>query len=193
MNKMLEHNNHGLITHQREKLINVMVYFAQNTQKCGKVKLFKLMYFLDFEHYKQIGRSVTGLDYYAWPMGPVPVDLYAEFDVPAPDMLNCVQFEPIPVKNGLMLFIQPIAEFDNRYFSKRELRLMADLATQYFETSAEDIIEASHLEHQPWQRVYIQEGKKQQLIPYEYVLTSEEKEVISELSQAHQEMLRNFL
>jgi len=37
---MLEHNNHGLINHQREKLINVMVYFAQNTntQKCGKVK-----------------------------------------------------------------------------------------------------------------------------------------------------------
>ncbi|RKZ47621.1 MAG: hypothetical protein DRR16_16695 [Candidatus Parabeggiatoa sp. nov. 3] len=184
---MLEHNNHGLINHQREKLINVMVYFAQNTQKCGKVKLFKLMYFLDFEHYKQIGRCVTGLNYYAWPMGPVPVDLYAEFDVPAPDMLNCVQFKPIPIKNGLMLFIQPIAEFDNRYFSKRELRLMADLATQYFETSAEEIIEASHLEHQPWQRVYIQEGKKQQLIPYEYVLTSGEKEVISELSQAHQE------
>ncbi len=51
---MLEHNNHGLINHQREKLINVMVYFAQNTQKCGKIKLFKLMYFLDFEHYKQI-------------------------------------------------------------------------------------------------------------------------------------------
>jgi len=54
MNEMLEHNNHGLINHQREKLINVMVYFAQNTQKCCKIKLFKLMYFLDFEHYKQI-------------------------------------------------------------------------------------------------------------------------------------------
>jgi len=143
---MLEPKNHGLLrNHQREKLINVMVYFAQNTQKCGKVKLFKLMYFLDFEHYKQIGRSVTGLNYYAWPMGPVPVDLYAEFD--------------------------------NSYFSKRELRLMEQLASQYYETSAEEMIEASHLEHKP----------------YEYALTPKEKEVISELSQEHQEMLSNFL
>jgi uncharacterized phage-associated protein len=191
---MLEPKNHGLLrNHQREKLINVMVYFAQNTQKCGKVKLFKLMYFLDFEHYKQIGRSVTGLNYYAWPMGPVPVDLYAEFDVPAADMLSRVQFDPIPVKNGLMIYIKPVAEFDNSYFSKRELRIMEQLVSQYYETSAEEMIEASHLEHKPWQRVYIQEGKKQQLIPYEYVLTPREKEVISELSQEHQEMLSNFL
>ena len=191
---MLRHHNHNLlINHQREKRINVMVYFAQNTQKCGKVKLFKLMYFLDFEHYKQIGRSVTGLNYYAWPLGPVPVDLYAEFDLPAPDMLNRVQFEPIPIKNGLMIYIKPLAEFDKSYFSKRELRLMEHLANQYFETSAEGIIEATHLEHKPWQRVYIQEGKKQQLIPYEYVLTSAEKEVIKELSQAHQEIVSNFL
>jgi uncharacterized phage-associated protein len=126
-------------------------------------------------------------------MGPVPVDLYAEFDVPTADMLSCIQFDSIPVKNGLMLFIQPIAEFDNRYFSKRKLRLMAQLVNQYNDTSAEEIIEASHLEHKPWQRVYIQEGKKQQLIPYEYVLTSAEKKVISELNQEHQEMLRNFL
>jgi len=190
---MLEPNNQLLRNHQREKLINVMVYFAQNTQKCGKVKLFKLMYFLDFEHYKQIGRSVTGLNYYAWPMGPVPVDLYAEFDVPAADMLSRVQFELIPVKNGVMIYIKPVAEFDNSHFSKRELHLMEQLASQYYETSADEIIEASHLEHKPWQRVYIQEGKKQQLIPYEYALTQKEKEVISELSQGHQEMLSNFL
>ncbi|WP_217994559.1 Panacea domain-containing protein [Rodentibacter caecimuris] len=37
-----------------------------------------MLYFLDFEHYKQVGRSVTGLDYSAWKMGPVPVDLHEE-------------------------------------------------------------------------------------------------------------------
>ena len=192
VNQMNKHNN-LLRSHQREKLINVMISFAHNTKKCGKVKLFKLMYFLDFEHYKQTGRSVTGLNYYAWPMGPVPVDLYAEFDLPAVDMLSSVQFEPIPIKNGLMIYIKPIAEFDNSYFSKRELRIMDELASEYYDTSAEDMIEATHLEHKPWQRVYIQEGKKQQLIPYEYVLTTKEKELISELKQEHQEMLSNFL
>lgn len=191
---MLGYNNQGLlISHQREKLINVMVYFAQNTQHCSKIKLFKLMYFLDFEHYKQIGRSVTGLSYYAWPLGPVPVDLYAEFDAPATDMLTCVQFDPVPIKNGIQIYIRAIAEFDSSYFSRRELRLMQHLISTYYELSAEEMIETSYLESMPWQRVYIQEGKKQRLIPYEYALNSGEKKIISELSQEHQNMLRNFL
>ena len=108
-------------------------------------------------------------------------------------MLSRVQFEAIPVKNGVMMNIKPITEFDNSYFSKRELHIMEDLASQYYDTSSEDLIEASHLEHKPWQRVYIQEGKKQQLIPYEYVLSPKEKEPISELNHEHQEMLSNFL
>ena len=191
---MLKHDNHSLLrNHEREKMINVMVYFAQYTLKCGKVKLFKLMYFLDFEHYKQIGRSVTGLNYYAWPMGPVPVDLYAEFDIPAVDMLNSIRFESIPIKNNLMISIKAVAKFDNRYFSKREFRIMEALATEYYEATANDMIETSHLEHHPWQRVYIQEGKKQQLIPYDYALTPKEKEFITEQQQEHQEMLSNFL
>ncbi len=70
---------------------------------------------------------------------------------------------------------------------------MKHLANQYHETSAEEIIEATNDEHKPWQRVHIIEGKKQHLIPYEYVLTSAEKEVIGELSQAHQEIVSNFL
>ena len=31
-----------LITHNREKLINTIIYFANKVDKCGKVKLFKL-------------------------------------------------------------------------------------------------------------------------------------------------------
>lgn len=80
-----------LITHNREKLINTIIYFANKVDKCGKVKLFKLLYFLDFEHYKLTGRSVTGLDYYAWKMGPVPVALYDEMESPEPDMAKAWQ------------------------------------------------------------------------------------------------------
>src|SRR5436190_1617210 len=63
---------------KREKLVNAALYFAQNTEHFGLVKLFKLLYFLDFEHYKDIGRSVTGLEYEAWEQGPVPAKLNRE-------------------------------------------------------------------------------------------------------------------
>jgi hypothetical protein len=42
-----------LVSREREKLCQAIVFFAQNTQKLGKTKLFKLLYFLrrppDFE------------------------------------------------------------------------------------------------------------------------------------------------
>ena len=69
-----------LISRNRQKIINAIVYFAANTQNCGKVKLFKLLYLLDFAHFRETGRSVTGLDYHAWKMGPVPFDLMQEWD-----------------------------------------------------------------------------------------------------------------
>ena len=31
-----------------------------------------------FEHFSQIGKSVTGLDYYAWEFGPVPEKLWRD-------------------------------------------------------------------------------------------------------------------
>lgn len=60
-----------LTNHERQKLVEAVLYFATNVKKLGKVKLFKLLYFLDFEHFRDTGRSVTGMDYVAWKMGPV--------------------------------------------------------------------------------------------------------------------------
>ncbi|CAN2525464.1 Panacea domain-containing protein [Burkholderia pseudomallei] len=67
-----------LTNHERQKLVEAVLYFATNVKKLGKVKLFKLLYFLDFEHFRDTGRSVTGMDYVAWKMGPVPEVLYSE-------------------------------------------------------------------------------------------------------------------
>src|SRR5258708_26258226 len=101
-----------IINNDRKKLIAAIMYFAKNTNKCGKTKLFKLLYFLDFEHFRQAGRSVTGLSYYAWKMGPVPVALMDEMSVPEPDLAERVRFQSIPTKfNNEMLLVRPKAEF----------------------------------------------------------------------------------
>jgi uncharacterized phage-associated protein len=101
-----------IITHEREKLIQAINFFARNTRKCGKTKLFKLLYFLDFEHFKLTGRSVTGLSYNAWKMGPVPVALFNEIEQPGDDLAKVVQFREIQLKNdNTMLAIESIAPF----------------------------------------------------------------------------------
>src|SRR5215212_3287424 len=136
-----------LITHEREKLIQAINYFVRHTRKCGKVKLFKLLYFLDFEHFKATGRSVTGLTYNAWKMGPVPVTLHEEIDAPKPDMAGAFDFEERAVGDGKMLAIKPKVQFSDRHFSRREKQLLENLAREYRNSNAEDMIEATHLEN----------------------------------------------
>ena len=78
------------VSHHRGKLLNAIVYFIANTRRCHTLKLFKLLYFLDFEHFRQTGQSVTGLRYVAWPKGPAPDDLWHELDAPRPDLAATV-------------------------------------------------------------------------------------------------------
>ncbi|AOF53671.1 MULTISPECIES: Panacea domain-containing protein [Rodentibacter] len=167
-----------LITHNREKLLQVITFFSQNVEKLGKIKLFKLLYFLDFEHYKQVGRSVTGLDYSAWKMGPVPVDLHEEIKQPEADFLAKIKIEQIPIRKGRqeMLKFNALSEFDQTHFSKRELKILNTLAQQYKNAFADDMIEATHLERLPWHQIYEVEGKKKEIIPYELALPSQNRE-----------------
>jgi uncharacterized phage-associated protein len=180
-----------LISHEREKLLQAINFFVRNTKKCGKVKLFKLLYFLDFEHFKVTGRSVTGLNYNAWPMGPVPVSLHNELEAPEPDMADAFQIEMIPIRQGTeaMLNIKPQISFSALHFSKRESDLMTALAAEYRDSTADDIIEATHLENKPWDRIYNQEGKKQQLIPYELAIRPDEVDEIKRVANDREELL----
>jgi uncharacterized phage-associated protein len=180
-----------LITHEREKLLQAINFFVRNTRKCGKVKLFKLLYFLDFEHFKITGRSVTGLNYDAWPMGPVPVSLHNELEAPEPDMADAFQIEKIPIRQGAetMLKIQPQINFSDLHFTKRESDLMTKLAAEYIDANSDDMIEATHLENKPWDKIYNQEGKKQQRIPYELAIRPDEMDEIKRVSKDREELL----
>lgn len=181
-----------LVTHEREKLINVIIFFATKTRFLGKTKLCKLLYFLDFEHYKETGRSVTGMEYFAWKMGPVPVALYQEVEMPESDMADKVEFIEKPTRSGPMLTVNPIGSFDDSHFSKRELRIMNGLAEEYATTQVEDMVEATHLENEPWHKIYVEEGKHQKHIPYELALRKQELEIMREVICERKELVKHF-
>ncbi|GJD44914.1 hypothetical protein AFCDBAGC_2783 [Methylobacterium cerastii] len=180
-----------LVTHEREKLIQAINFFARHTRKCGKVKLFKLLYFLDFEHYKRTGRSVTGQTYNAWKMGPVPVSLFEEISTPQPDMAEVIEFaeRPISGSENSMLVIRPKIDFSDRHFTSREMIIMRNLAKEFENAAADDMIEATHLENLPWDKIYRQQGQKQQVIPYELALRPDEIERVSRVAQDRKELV----
>lgn len=56
------------------KSVQAMAYLLSKMQgqKTDKVKLMKLLYLADRDHFLQEGRPITGDDQYAMPFGPVP-------------------------------------------------------------------------------------------------------------------------
>ena len=182
-----------IVDNSSEKLKNAIIFFVRNTKHCGKTKLYKLLYFLDFEHYRDIGRNVTGLDYYAWPMGPVPKQLHEYLDEPEKHVGDFIQVAARRIGNDRSFIeITPKVEFDHRFFTIREMKLLGDLSKEYYSARAEDMVEATHLENMPWHSVYEKEGRRQALIPYEYALRKGELEIMGELKNEHEEFRENY-
>ena len=149
-----------IITHHREKLINAIIYFAENTKFCGKTKLLKLLYFLDFRHFKRTGKSVTGLDYFAWDMGPVPRDLYNELtEDMKPDLQAAIKKLP---KEGFQK-INTKKKFNGDYFSKREMKLLEDISYIFRDSKADEMIESTHLANEPWDKTLKEKGRLEKI------------------------------
>ena len=159
----------------REKLLNAVLYFVENTKHCHTLKLFKLLNFLDFEHYRQTGKRVTNLDYQALPMGPVPISFWEEMKNPPDDLESVIDIHEIPNELTGQLArrdIKPKKQFDARYFSKRELEIMDRLAFFFAELKAEDMSEFSHEPKLPWRKVFKKGAGQGHIIPFELAFDS---------------------
>lgn len=158
-----------IITYHREKLINAIIYFACHTNKCGKTKLMKLLYFLDFKHFKETGKSVTGQDYYAWNFGPVPQKVFLELsDGIRPDLAKAIhKLPPTDFKR-----ITPKASFKTKYFSKRELQMLEEISFMFKDASADEMVEVTHFKNTPWDRTLKHLGEKKKI---EYELAIDDK------------------
>ncbi|MGE0031403.1 MAG: type II toxin-antitoxin system antitoxin SocA domain-containing protein [Steroidobacteraceae bacterium] len=155
-----------LISRDREKLVNAIVYFADNTRYCGKTKLFKLLYLLDFHHFRDVGRSVTGLDYHAWKNGPVPFALVQEWDDFEPDLAAAVDVVPERVIDFDRQRLVPKIAFDDSHFTKRELRLMQDIAERHRDEMTKPLIGLTHEERGPRDKIWDGGRGNNERIPY---------------------------
>jgi len=159
----------------RNRLINAVIFFAGNTRHCGKVKLFKLLYLLDFEHFRLTGKSVTGAEYSAWKMGPVPTVLYDQWDDPDPDFADAVRFETEQAFDLRQCVIHPKRDFDGSDFTQRQLKLMKALAEQYKDARSAVMIDVTHAENGAWHKVWNDGAGKSKPISYLLALSDNDE------------------
>lgn len=83
---------------EHQKLKSLIAFIAASRPRLGKVRLFKLLYLIDFSAYARLGHSVTGEIYENFEMGPVPRTLWKHFDGITRD---CVTVEAVGTPWGI--------------------------------------------------------------------------------------------
>jgi len=147
----------------RNKLLNAVLFFSQKTLSCNKTKLLKLLYHLDFIHFKQTGYPSIGLTYYTYEKGPVPVRFWKEIQhgvVPS-DFRGKLKIEA--KEDAKEYVFKALTNPDLSYFTPREQDILNMLATKYRNKTATQISEETHLPSQPWHTTKITKGINRQI------------------------------
>lgn len=184
-----------LILHEKEKAYNAIKFFLENTSMCGRKKLYKLLYALDFEHFEKTGRTVTGYTYKAWRMGPVPVELDKEIKSDDKDFFEHFKSYTEEVGQYERQCLEARTPFDERVFSRRELDILHNLAERFESNTGDEMELWTHREGTPWQTVYEVENRPNEAIPLEYQLRNlpeDEEEVVIEAARERNAIIAHY-
>jgi uncharacterized phage-associated protein len=133
-----------------KKYKNVILFFAGKIKNgtLGKLKMMKLLYFLDFDYFEKYGKSITNDQYLRFDNGPIP--RMAEKILKE---MNGRDIKIIRKKIGFgyndQQHIESLKNFDIDLFSKEELLMMEEVANKWEKLSGVEMKNASHGEA-PW-------------------------------------------
>lgn len=133
-----------------KKYKNIVLFFANKIKNgtLGKLKLMKLLYFLDFDFFEKYGQSVSNDEYLRFENGPVP--RMAEKIL---KQMNGKEIKISKIKIGAgyndKQHIEPLKDFDINLFSKEELMMLEEIADKWERFSGSEMKMASHGEA-PW-------------------------------------------
>lgn len=163
------------------KLKAILLYFANNTEYLGKIKLMKLFYFLDFMHIKHYGAPVTYDTYVHLEKGPIPSKIKNLIDDAIESgedsiIADVVHFEtPADTKRMIkMIPNRKFSEQDRKYFSETEFEILQKVCAIYGKSTMATIKEASHKEAPYSKTKYLEE------IPYALAAQDPDSKVTKE-------------
>jgi uncharacterized phage-associated protein len=183
-------------TRQKEKTFHAITYFLTHTENCYKKKLYKLLFLLDFDAFEDSGRGVTHYDYFAWKMGPVPTELHEAIENHDGDLYSRFKITSERLSEDIeALRFETEVPFEPRYFSDRELEILERLSETWKYSTANELEYFTHRPGSPWDKVWNQEKKPQQVIPFEYALDymkEGDREIILNIADERAAVLANY-
>jgi len=127
------------------KTMNMILYVTQSLDGVFKTKINKLLWYMDFLHFKKFSVSISGSSYVHLPYGPIPDD----YDLIIGVMMNEKFLEKEEVAFGKEIVgenLKALSAYDSNYFNDSELKVM-DFVIEHFKNfTCRQISEYSHKE-----------------------------------------------
>lgn len=146
-----------------EKFSEMVVFFAERMEP-WKTKLNKLLFYADFSMYAKKGCSISGAQYVAIPLGPVPNNFQSIYELLANNGIITIEYSKINSEIAGEKFSTTIERrFNPSLFTIEELNLLEQIASRFNKTSTQKIIDYSHEE-----KAWIENLGTNKVIDYEY-------------------------
>jgi uncharacterized phage-associated protein len=133
-----------------QKMQQVILFFLEriNNVHLGRVKLMKLLYYVDFDHFEKYGRSITEARYRKLPHGPVPdkVDKVIE-KMEKNQLVKAVDVQHTNFARSRLIPVN--GQFDPSFFTGDEFAILEAVACRWVDSTAAEIEAATHAEA-PW-------------------------------------------
>ncbi len=133
----------GGIDYSPEKLQELILYVSSRSlsdPRFGKTKLNKILFFSDFQAYRQIGQSITGAVYHHLPQGPCPHQLLPALNALAGQIAEV----PEPTYAGTQKRLVPLRPPDLSAFSGTEVAIIEGVLTDLRPLTNQQVSELSH-------------------------------------------------
>jgi len=145
------------------KFSEMVVFFTEKLQP-WKTKLNKLLFYADFGMFRNTIYSISGIQYQAISMGPVPYNFQSIFEYLANNDDVDVYFTTFPDGNvGEQFKSNKNRKFNPGLFNELELKVLEEVAIRFKNTSTTEIIEISHRE-----KAWIENIEEKRIIDYRY-------------------------
>ena len=127
-----------------ERISNMISFFSER-MRTWKTKLNKLLFYSDFLSYKHFGHGISGIDYRAINLGPVPSSFDRMYELI--DEGDLLHREYIEYECGHFgEYFVPLITFNDSLFEKEEIEIMSIVSEKFKNTKSEEMIEISHQE-----------------------------------------------
>lgn len=125
-----------------EKFSNMVLFFVKSAS--FKTRLNKLLFYADFANYKYYGKSISGSEYAAIQMGPVPDQYDFKFSLLANEQI--ISLELGTIKDNEVEKFNAQSRFNKDLFKSTEIDIMGYVLNHFKFKKTSEIIKLSHNE-----------------------------------------------